>query len=494
MSALDQEQLGELLSAYVDGEVTPVEKALVERLLREDEGVRRRLDEMRRTVHWVQGLPRHAAPGSIAENIDGLIQRAELLGDVPRARGQGAHPRWWARRLAVAAVVGLAVWGGWWSYQSAFWGARDRAGKVVVDSSARKDAPLAKPEVDSFGERTAARSEASRPGPTFVERWNAGEDVSSLRKHEFANEPVRIQLTARDAQERDRLLSQVEKRLQSENVVELAALGESRGRRDEVPPSVYVKGSPGTNFLDASQQQLLVNALPEQIDRVLDEVQKTAAQPESVELAIANKKTRGIANSRSELQQFNQVIQPIAPPSVPAAESKDEKAEVVGDEKRSSYFVGLFRAFGLEEALKPPEATTARQGQGPMNADLPSTLPGPQYVEAAGTKRPDGLAQADSAVDRPSLVERRMKVLDAAKVEPFSAGPKDSAATADFDVLKPESVLASRLGRENAAISTVPRFLTLVVEIVVPPSPSNRNDNSEPPPRPPARRPGRMRS
>ena len=78
---MDMERLGEQLSAYLDGELSEQEKALVERALREDAGARRLLDELRRMAANVESLPRHAAPDSILEDVRFQLERSELLGD-----------------------------------------------------------------------------------------------------------------------------------------------------------------------------------------------------------------------------------------------------------------------------------------------------------------------------------------------------------------------------------------------------------------------------
>ena len=63
MSDIDREQLGEWLSAYLDGELSEEQTTVVERLLREDASARQSLDALRRASELVPSLPRHAAPG-----------------------------------------------------------------------------------------------------------------------------------------------------------------------------------------------------------------------------------------------------------------------------------------------------------------------------------------------------------------------------------------------------------------------------------------------
>jgi len=126
---MDQEKLGELLSAYVDGELDAQDVELVERVVRDDEDARRLLDELRRTASLVSSLPRHAAPNSIADDVRLQLERSELLGDVqpPRAASGGRRSPLVAL-LSMAAAVGFIVIGGVWIVQD-----RDMRGTGLRD-------------------------------------------------------------------------------------------------------------------------------------------------------------------------------------------------------------------------------------------------------------------------------------------------------------------------------------------------------------------------
>src|SRR3990170_1217954 len=101
MARLNPDQLGELLSAYIDRELDAAQTAQVERLLREDEAARRMLSELRRTVNAVASLPRHPAPASIASDVQTVLERSALLGDAPPARPHVHRTRApWTARLS----------------------------------------------------------------------------------------------------------------------------------------------------------------------------------------------------------------------------------------------------------------------------------------------------------------------------------------------------------------------------------------------------------
>ena len=64
----------EILSAYLDGQVTGEERARVERLLAEDAEARQVLEELREVSQSVAGLPRHALPDDFAKQIEASLE------------------------------------------------------------------------------------------------------------------------------------------------------------------------------------------------------------------------------------------------------------------------------------------------------------------------------------------------------------------------------------------------------------------------------------
>ncbi len=123
------EQL-EQLSAYLDNELPPPERAMVESRLSVDAMLRGELESLRRTVTSVRGMPRVTAPASIADEVTERLARRELLGD-GNARRAGEVVRFatFLRRFAVAAVLVLAAGVGW-----RFW--YSGRGETVIGGSA----------------------------------------------------------------------------------------------------------------------------------------------------------------------------------------------------------------------------------------------------------------------------------------------------------------------------------------------------------------------
>lgn len=73
----------ELLSAYLDGELTAEEQAQVERLLAESPQARQLLDELRALGHTLQSLPQYALGEDISAQVLRAAERQMLTGGIP---------------------------------------------------------------------------------------------------------------------------------------------------------------------------------------------------------------------------------------------------------------------------------------------------------------------------------------------------------------------------------------------------------------------------
>ena len=107
-----------LISGYLDGQLTEEERALVEQRMQEDPATKRLVEELRANAEQMQGLPRFRAPEGFAERLMASpeLDRAfsELATDEvgPQAKLSGetsSFKRTKRFRLAVAAIVSLAA-------------------------------------------------------------------------------------------------------------------------------------------------------------------------------------------------------------------------------------------------------------------------------------------------------------------------------------------------------------------------------------------------
>ncbi len=99
----NQEYMLDLLSAYLDGEVTDAEKALVEQALTTSPALQQELVQLRQTVDLVSALPSVAAPRPFT------LSEADAQGVVPQGKRRGFWLPVWAGGLAMMAATLLCV-------------------------------------------------------------------------------------------------------------------------------------------------------------------------------------------------------------------------------------------------------------------------------------------------------------------------------------------------------------------------------------------------
>ena len=102
----DRNNIKELLSAYIDGEVTPGQSLAVKEAVAKDPELALELHELTATRRLVMGLPQERAPRGFVRKVMARAERKHLLGD-RHAGGAFSAARWIT--LAVAAVVLLTA-------------------------------------------------------------------------------------------------------------------------------------------------------------------------------------------------------------------------------------------------------------------------------------------------------------------------------------------------------------------------------------------------
>jgi hypothetical protein len=90
---------GELLSAYYDGEASPEEHAIVERLLETSSEARRELDEIGELSELLHSSPRQSAPVELAPSILNRVEQESLLPSLPDSMKSSSRPH---SRLSLA--------------------------------------------------------------------------------------------------------------------------------------------------------------------------------------------------------------------------------------------------------------------------------------------------------------------------------------------------------------------------------------------------------
>jgi hypothetical protein len=99
------EDLAQILSAYLDGQLASAETARIEERLAEDPEARTLLEQLRQVSQMVHSLPHTSAPADLADEVMQQLERDALLGvsDTPEEMAGRTHLRF--RRFAAAAAI-----------------------------------------------------------------------------------------------------------------------------------------------------------------------------------------------------------------------------------------------------------------------------------------------------------------------------------------------------------------------------------------------------
>ena len=114
----NQPDIDELLSGFIDDELTPREKTQIQRLMTNDPTIAARIDKLRKTRQLYGSLPVSEAPRDLAENVAILLERQTLLTKPEPVldqtdRRRGARSLFYRKVFAAAAMFALvAVLGG----------------------------------------------------------------------------------------------------------------------------------------------------------------------------------------------------------------------------------------------------------------------------------------------------------------------------------------------------------------------------------------------
>ncbi len=495
MSNIDQEQLGEWLSAYLDGELNPEQRELVEGRLREDESVRRLLDELRRTVNLVSSLPRHCAPGSIAEDVQLHVERSELLGEPeePSVRSGG-------RRRPVLAVLSMAAALGLFAVGL----------RIIVTNRATEpqigESTVAMRDTDAESALTsdqpappAGRSEKEMSlvaTADFSRKIRAGLGTESVSTHAFANETVRLRVVARDEADREAITDKIVAYLAERRAADLAVAMTEGSDRTALAGSFYYRGDPGINYVEPSEQQVLVRASRRELEGMMDELERYLPATDSVALVAGPLSIHGLGRARTALYGLGEPAPAVTMGRGPY--SLGDKAEAVDGERGEkdltspdttparvdNLFDDLLETIGLDREMlagpptpkpdaapagpstsKAPTVTKAKKAEAYDRLVTPATV-GARDASARAGGRGGRKDEAPALEGPPSLVERRLKALEdlrrGAKPAEPSEGPGKGGPTA-----APATLAAVSLGSETVATEPDEPYVTLVVQVMV---------------------------
>lgn len=320
MADMKPQQLGEALSAYLDGELDEIETANVEQLLRDDRSVRDQLAVLQRTVKLARSLPRHGAPDSLAEDIQARFERSDLIGgfgepiapDEPRRTPLLAI-------LSTAAVLAFVAGGIWFMAMDA---PSDAPSVRLADAgSMSKEAlpDVGQSEKGRFADsrmkgrkrelraKKAAVPEAENvflASATLEQKLSTGIGIASIRSHSFDNEPVRLRLDSNDTRNGSSVTSRLMSRLKKMGVVDVASVSRMQGADAGKIGSLFYRGSSHQNFSEGGGTQILVRATPSQLNELLGEVSRSGRAASFVKLTSGPLVVQGLVDVRGALTRL----------------------------------------------------------------------------------------------------------------------------------------------------------------------------------------------
>ncbi|MGD2108411.1 MAG: zf-HC2 domain-containing protein [Phycisphaerae bacterium] len=475
MAESDREQLGEWLSAYIDGELGPEETRQVEAFLREDAEARQTLDKLRRTVNLVSSLPRHPAPESVAQDVRAHVERAALLGDTPQAPAASGGRRSPALALlATAAAVALV-----------FVGLRIMTGAPDLARQAAK--PLAlnpekQPQPSDEEEPETTRAPKGRDAAlartesgilkmaTFQQKLQTDADVALLREHRFANEPVRLAIRLKDESRQEAVAARLVSYLREHGAIDLADHSAEPESRELVAQGVVFPGVQGRNFAEPDQRQILVQATTRQLEGMLEDFERIADPDDQVVLTSGVFTVKGLRSSQAALYGVE------TPTAVAHATPRDELARDLWAEMDKTEEAEL--GASDDEALTSARSTTLLGGAvdeldrgleaGPGGPTTKGGAAEPEATEPAGafrakateSRRVDTSAARPEATDgparrrrvvhsgTPSVVESDSGVAAAGKLE--EPAPKSSNGELRKDLRAPAATRRARRAGRSA--------------------------------------------
>lgn len=320
MADMRPEHLGETLSAYLDGELDAEGTARVEQLLRDDRSVRDQLDVLRRTVDLVVALPRHRAPGTLAEDLQAHLERSELIGGFAEPTASPEPRRTpLVAILSTAAVFAFVAGGMWFMALNKPDAASD--GRIADAGFASKDIPfdannresrdVPRAKKKSIGRKrhsenrsTLVDSGGLLASATLEQKLAAGRSIASIRSHSFDNEPVRLHVTSTDTRGGRTITSRLLSRLAKMGVIDAASAPETRSADDARVASLFYRGKAHQNFGEGGGTQILVRASLRQLNELLREISREAKAVSSVKLSSGPLVVHGLPGVRGALAQL----------------------------------------------------------------------------------------------------------------------------------------------------------------------------------------------
>ncbi|MCO6438223.1 MAG: hypothetical protein J5J06_14105 [Phycisphaerae bacterium] len=255
---------------------------------------------------------------------------------------------------------------------------------------------------------------------------DAGIDPRQLVEHPFANESLRLAVTAASDRRREAMVKRLVDDLASLGAEDVESVSDDRSRLRQF----YVQGKPGKNFASPGNEvELLVRVRADELPSLVDRVCGRAAGSETVALESGPVVIVGRSEIRATLQRratWDRTM-PLAPvfpndgsKAVAGNETEGSSAKAKSEAKETPLadsewlpWGGLFPLVGIDPAAlrstgdSVPAETTEDASPAVVKGDDGAVVP------AAGSQPVSGSESAQG----PSLVERRMQDLRPERAE-----------------------------------------------------------------------------
>lgn len=523
---MERERMEELLSAYLDDELQDTERAQAERLLKENATARKLLEELRLTSAIVSSLPRHTAPESIAEDVQQQIERRALLDHVPQHRVTHTSGR---RTLqifgAIAAMFVIMMTSGWYlvahssrefsrkllaENQTKMQEAKDSLAANKPKTGATKPSPVSATtaKVDlkksqSLGDKVATKTGelvAMAPSETFESKLRNQMAPELLQQHSYAQEPVQLQVVVENERQRDALLAKLTTQLGQQ---QFTRVSDAAARKEQSIPTnqaVYEPGTPGVNYQNTLNRQVLVRARASDVGKVLGDVE--AAQPPNAQMMLnvagntlegnqlvkdnfialsqtqnelslsASNKTPARSRAQSEALESESDVTLNLPDDDNAASVTSAFLQLVGIDQKTSDELGEKMAEAAKKNSTPTEERDAAPK--PESGSFAESNVGPPAPKDETTVADaDANAQAAEVEEGGSLVANAMKRADDSRKN--EAKEKQAGAPATTLAAAPRSGEFADVYQHKAD-----EFITFVIDIAVAPQDTARPTTDKP--------------
>lgn len=524
MAQIDRQQLGEMLSAYLDGQLDEKETRRIERVLADDAEARVLLGELRATVAVIGSLPRHPAPDSIQDDLRLLLERNELLGEPTQSptardrRGPSAG-RW----LSMAAMVGLVTVAG--AYFLRDWDAIpvDGPATQLVDARRVKDLDESVAEKADVnrpcpGDRLAVRDSRTDVGRTILtdkvenaapavppSRGRASEaaladawsnamassnrleqktasrgGLRSLQRHRFDDEPIHLKVVVSNDSDRETAMSALIQRLRSRQVRE--ATTSPYSGITSAPAGVFFRGRRGQNFQAEGSDQLIVSLPTDELEGLLGDVHR-AAEKGDISLAAGPVTVRGFDETRLALRRAEQFL-PDRTSGPPGELLADARTGATEELEQPNLLDGLSRAVGVPPGVSSAEReieSQASRSRGTSAKDAARSAGEKEMARGGRSSRQGPSAETTDRAEESAETGPSPAASVPAAAEPGSPATIEAKTEhARSSPMKEPTSLVERRARElegmfrrghNAvggeAVSPEQRRVTLVVEFAV---------------------------